>query len=384
MTFEWGPEGEQLCKEGHYLAGELALSLGVPDPLNLYNRATALRRLQRYQEAWDVAKRAEAVGNNDTIQNILGCLALDMMRPKEAIALLDPIKHKYHAWRFSYAIACLMAERWEEGFHHYEARLHQHSQPLPMWEGGDLQGQTLGVICEQGLGDSIMFSRFRELIPGKHVFMTPNLLTRILGGRSGNCSFDAWKMIPLMSLPYRLGLKDLPPPKPYIRPLDRFELPRLCDTRLNIGLIWRSKSGGFLRKRDEIEHGATKSIPLAELLPLATLPGVKLYSLQHDGDKDIGELGAGPLIQNLGPQIMDFADLAAFMQEMDVIVSADTGPAHLAGAMGKPGYVLCPYAGAWQWGEGNRSTWYPSLQILRQTKPNSWAEPVGNLLKELR
>lgn len=382
-TFDLGAEGAQLGREGFYQTAETCLAMAYPTPENLYNRANALRRLGRYREAWDVAERAESIGNNDDIQHLLGCLALDANAPGLARKYLDPIKHKHHTWRFSYALACLHGGYWEEGFHHYDARLEHHTQPLPMWDGRPLENQVLALTCEQGLGDSIMFSRFRDMIPGRYILLTPNVLTRILHGQTGNKPFEAYWQLPLMSLPNRLGLKELPPLKPYIAPLERFDLPRLADTRLNVGIVWRSKSGGFLRKRHEVEHGEQKSIPLKLLLPLATVPGVKLYSLQHDGDKDIGSIGAGPLIQNLGPQILDFADLAAFMQEMDVIVSADTGPAHLAGAMGKPTIVMLNYAGSWQWGCGEKTPWYSSVELLRQTTPGDWKPVVEAVCKRL-
>lgn len=374
FTYNLGKEGEQLAQEGHYKVAEIVLGMADPSPENLYNRANCLRRLCRYQESWEVAQRAKAIGDRDEIQALLGALALDMNRPEEAMALLDPVKHKLHYWRFSYALACLHAGHWKEGFHHYDARLHNHTQPLPMWEGEDMQGQTLVVCAEQGLGDSIMFSRFRELLP-KHQFLTPNVISRILGGQSGNRAFEGWKMVPLMSVPHKLGLTELPPFKPYIRPLERFEIPRLADTRLAVGIVWRSKAGGVLRKKHEIEHGDQKTLPLELMMPLAGVPGVKLYSLQHEGDEEIGKIGAGPILENLAPRIMDFSDLASFIAEMDVIVSCDTGPAHLAAAMGKRTIVMLNAAGSWQYQCGSRTPWYPTMEIVRQKTPGEW-KPV--------
>lgn len=383
-TTDLGLEGATLGKEGHYLTAEQCLRLADPSPENLFNLANCQRRLGKYSEALANATRAAAIGGRPEIQHLLGCIHYDMGNPISACELLDPIKHMHHFWRFSYALACLAAGRWEEGFHHYDARLFNHSQPLPMWEGEPMNGQQLVVVCEQGLGDSIMFSRFREMLPGPVQFLAPNILVRLLGASSGNAAAVGWRMVPLMSVPNRLGLKE-PPPAPKICPLERFELPRLADTRLNVGLVWRSKAGGFLRKPHEIEHGEQKTVPLRELMPLLGIPGCRFYSLQVEGDKDIGELGAGPLLRNLGPQIMDFADLAAFMAEMDVIVTCDTGPAHLAGAMGKPTIVMSPYNVAWQWQpqKDGKSVWYPSVEVIRQQAPGAWGPVVEEVGRRL-
>lgn len=382
-TFDLGKEGETLAREGHYETAEQILRLAYPTPENQYNLANVLRRQCKYDEALEVGMRSWAIKETDLTANLIGCLHLDRNDAHKAREWLEPIKHKYHFYAFCYALACLHDGQWEQGFHYYEARLHEHAQPLPMWHGEPLGNQVLAISCEQGYGDSIMFKRFLPLIEGKTVLLTQNVLTKLLGGQSGNRGFDAYWMCPLMSLPQRLGIKELPPFKPYICPLERFELPRLADTRLRVGLVWRSKSGSQLRKRFEIEHGQQKSIPLVELLPLAQVRGVKLYSLQHDGDSDIGDLGAGPLIENLAPRMNDFYDLACFVQEMDVIVSVDTGPAHLAGAMGKPAIVMQSYAGSWQWGPDGKSPWYPTVDVLRQRHPRIWTDVVENVARRL-
>jgi hypothetical protein len=259
--------------------------------------------------------------------------------------------------------------------------------PLPMWSGEDLTDKTLCINAEQGLGDTIMYSRFVRDLPFKHFFLVPNALQRLIpGGMSSNNEFSADYMVPLMSLPARLGIKTLPPWKPYIEPPVRFSLPRAADTKLAVGIVWRSKSGAVLRKLEEVRHGEQKSIPLEMLLPLATIPGVKLYSLQIDANEEIGRLGAGPILDNLGHRMMDFSDLAGFMGAsaghghgggLDVIVTVDTAPAHLAGAMGLPVILMLNRAGSWQWGSGDVSPWYPydDFRMVRQTRAGDW-QPV--------
>lgn len=378
MSDNWGATAEYLAREGFYTAAEIAYRRALPEPEHLINHANVLRRLCRYRESEAVARRSLQLHPDHfgqwQVEALLGCLALDNNDAETAVQILDRHKDKDGFQMFCYALACLHAGKYEEGFKAYDGRLEKHTQPLPLWNGEPLgEDATVAITCEQGYGDTIMFYRFLESLPFKHFLMVPNALQRLIpGAQSGNIAFSATHMLPLMSLPRRLGAKTIPPWKPYISPPMRFSLPRAPDTKLNVGIVWRSKSGATQRKYDEIRHGEQKTIPLDLLLPLAAIPNTKLYSLQHEGVDDIGKLGAGYLIENLDQRIMDFADLAGFIEQMDVIVSCDSGPAHLAGAMGKKTLVLLNYAGSWQYGSGTRSPWYPGHELFRQKTPGDW------------
>lgn len=397
MSFDnWGREGAHVAKAGYYHSADVMLSMAVPEAENLTNRGNVLRRLCRYAEAEEVTRRALELypGSQDAIA-LLGCLRLDQGDAIQACELLSKTVHLSGYYRFCYSLALFHAGRFAEAFKEYDGRLDANKMPIPMWNGEDLTDKTLAITCEQGFGDSIMYARFLENLPFKHFLLAPPALVRLIpGAQNSNISFSADYTLPLMSLPARLGLTELPPWKPYLSAPVPFALPRAVDTKLTIGVVWSSKAGGTLRKPEEIRHGQQKSIPLELLLPLAAIPGVKLLSLQVDeASNDIGRLGAGYLIENLAPRIMDFADLAGFMQSsghgqpgagLDLILTVDTAPAHLAGAMGKPTIVMLNYAGSWQWQNGTQSPWYPydDFQIVRQKAPGDWQSVIPQV-KEL-
>ncbi len=390
-------QGIELAENGYYHAAEVCLRRAHPEPEALYALANCLRRLCQYEEAEQIARKAVAIHPGATqALALIGCLRLDQGDAEGACEYLSKTVHLGGFYRFCYALALLHAGRFEEGFREYDGRLTPGNMPLPMWSGDDLTNKTLCIQAEQGFGDTIMYSRFVQNLPFKHFFLVPNALQRLIpGGFSSNIEFSADYMVPLMSLPHRLGVKTLPPWKPYISPPVRFAIPRAADTKLAIGVVWRSKAGGLMRKPDEVRHGEQKSIPLEMLLPLAVIPGVKLYSLQIDGNEDFARLGAGPVIENLGFRMMDFADLAGFMgasagngqgNGLDLILTVDTAPAHLAGAMGMPTIVMLNYAGSWQYGSGTESPWYPypEFQMVRQKTPGDWKPVIEQVTQMIR
>ncbi len=129
---------------------------------------------------------------------------------------------------------------------------------------------------------------------------------------------------------------------------------------------------------DEALHGQQKSMPLEVLLELTRIPGVDLVSLQTGGTADIEELGAQQLVKDMAPNISDFSDLASFMQQCDVVVSVDTGPLHLAGALGRPTVACLHHAPSWQWGTGEGTpAWYDSVTCIRQKEPGRW--PIDDI-----
>jgi hypothetical protein len=392
----WGQIGVELGKHHFYKAAEVAFLKSFPEAENLYNHANVLRRVQRYEEAEVYAKRAlEMYPGGQDIQALLGLLRLDLNDAEGACEILAKTVHISGYYRFCYSLACLHAGRYAEGFKEYDGRLTAGDMPLPLWTGEPTEGKTIAIYSEQGFGDTIMYSRFLENLPFKHFVLVPNALQRLIPNAvNSNCSFQADYMLPLMSLPYRIGATGIPPWKPYISPPQRFTLPRAPDTKLTIGLVWRSKSGSVVRKPEEVHHGEMKSCPLEYLLPLAAIEGVKLYSLQVDeAQHDIARLGAQPLIENLAPRMMDFSDLAGFMcsdggagmgDGIDLIVSVDTAPAHLAGALGKPGIVLLSSTGSWQWQSSDRTPWYPTLDLIRQKAAGDWQSVADQLLEKVK
>jgi hypothetical protein len=149
-------------------------------------------------------------------------------------------------------------------------------------------------------------------------------------------------------------------------------------TGLHVGLVWRGA----------VQIGANvnreRSLPLEQLAPLAGVRGVDLYGLQKDPDADTARKAAAMGIVDLMEEVVDFADTAAVVAELDLIISVDTSTAHLAAAMGKPVWLLSRYSGCWRWlTDRADSPWYPSLRLYRQDGSRDWAGVIAQVVKDL-
>src|SRR6185437_8120387 len=161
----------------------------------------------------------------------------------------------------------------------------------------------------------------------------------------------------------------IPAQVPYLRaPLAIIgpSVPRPPGVRFTIGIVWAG--------RPEHANDHNRSIPLQQFLRVADLPGVALYSLQKGPRvQDLTALGVNALVYDLGPQIQDFVDTARLIEQLDLVISIDTSVAHLAGALGRPCFVLLPFTPDWRWLNGRDDTpWYPTLRLFRQTRPTDW------------
>lgn len=239
----------------------------------------------------------------------------------------------------------------------------------PEWDGRPLDGALL-VWAEQGLGDTIQFARFLPLAArrcaGLVLACQPELVPLLRRSAVADrvLSLDdappeAAAQAPLLSLPHRLGLADaarVPPPALSVAQTPRPPGP------LRVGLVWRGNAGNPLDR--------ARSLPEAALGPLAAVPGIRLVALQK------GVAPTLPGVENGGPADID--GLAAALAGLDLLVSADTMPAHLAGSLGVPVWILLPRGADWRWGPAGEATpWYPSARLFRQTAPGDWAGPVG-------
>jgi Tfp pilus assembly protein PilF len=254
------------------------------------------------------------------------------------------------------------------------------SRTLPLWQGEAPAGRTIHVYAEQGLGDTIQFARFLPLAAdagARIVFDCQAELMRLMAGFPGIAELrqegapppPADFHLPLLSLPHRLGvtLATTAPRMPYLAaPATGPSLVRPPGTRLAIGIVWAG------RAQHTNDHN--RSIALEEFLALADLPGVALYGLQK-GPRggDIEALGARALIRDLAPLVQDFADTARLVMQLDLVIAVDTAIVHLAGALGKPCFVLLPYTPDWRWmGRREETPWYPSLRLFPQREPRDW------------
>lgn len=342
-----------------------ALTLQAHDASLHGNRGNALSRLHR----WD-----EALGAFDT-----------------ALAL-QPAQHLA---RWNIGMTLLRLGRWDEGWRHSEARLDlfqaQGWRPpttAPRWDGqAPVAGQRVLVFSEQGLGDTLQFSRFVPLLQarGAEVIFSvqaplAGLMSRHLPGvevvaRDAALPTHALH-IPLMSLPLALSCDEaqLPPPLPLQPDPQRVAAwqERLGpSSQARVGVVW----SGNPQQSDDIY----RSLPLQALTPWLA-EGVEWVSLQAEVQpRDLPDLpGSG--LRHFGEQLQSFEDTAALCAHMDAVVSVCTSVAHLAGTLGRPLCLLAAHTADWRWLLSRQdSPWYPSATILRQARPGDWDSALAQL-----
>jgi tetratricopeptide (TPR) repeat protein len=264
----------------------------------------------------------------------------------------------------------------------------------PLWKGEPLEGSRILLHCEQGMGDTLQFVRYVPLVAargGKVVLEVQPRLHRLLAQTPGAaeviCRDQAlpevdWQC-PLLSLPLAFGteLHTIPAQIPYVWP-DPAQVEewrkRLQGDTLRIGLVW---AGSPLHP-----HELWRSIPLEQLAPLTNVEGTTFYSLQMGGSAEqVKQLGTrGRLIDLQGEQ-RDFADTAAIVANLDLVISIDTSVAHLAGALGKPVWVILSKSADWRWFLDRADTpWYPMTTLFRQSTLGNWQGVVTRAERELR
>lgn len=305
--------------------------------------------------------------------------------------------------RASYAMALLTVGRLREGWREYEYRWFQDPMrasrirfDFPFWEGQPLEGKSILLRSEQGIGDVIQFARYAALLKArgaKVVLHAHPGMGKIAEGLTGvdevheklqmPARFDYF--INMMTLPrvFDTTLDCIPAQVPYLRvdtpTLDKWR-PRFSGSGVRVGLVWAGNPKQ-LRDRD-------RSIPLRELAPLWSVPGVRYFSLQKElrpGDSEyLAETGN---VELLGPELEDLSDTAAVIRHLDLVITVDTGVAHLAGAMGKTVWLLLAAAGDFRWLETREdSPWYPTIRLIRQERLRDWGGAVTrvrSMLEEL-
>ncbi|CAA6605559.1 TPR repeat-containing protein [Rhodospirillaceae bacterium LM-1] len=271
----------------------------------------------------------------------------------------------------------------EKGFALYERRWASfsrpawHPSPQLAWDGEPLDG-TLLVLAEQGFGDMIQFARFLPLAAKRCqrlVLAAPPELKRLMAPISGVAQlvtageplppFDRFVM--MLSLPHRLrSFGGQRPSPPYLAASKAMDLP---GRGMKVGLVWAGRAAHSQDKQ--------RSLDIQELAPLLKTPGVDFFSLQ------LGQTPP-PGATDLAPGIADFEDTAAVLAGLDLLISADTAPAHLAGAMGKPVWTFVTFVPDWRWGLGGEtSDWYPQMRLFRQERPGDWQAPVLRMAQAL-
>jgi Flp pilus assembly protein TadD len=298
-------------------------------------------------------------------------------------------------------LAHLLRGDFATGWQSYECRWHTRNLrgavrnfPQPLWRGEPLAGARILLHAEQGMGDTMQFARYVPLVAARDATVIlevqPELLTLFAGmegssqviGRGDNLPEFAWQS-PLLSLPRAFGteLGTIPANIPYLRssPSAVQEWSQhLQGDGLRIGLVW---SGNPLHVRDP-----QRSLALDQLRTLLAVNRTTFYSLQKGSAAS--QLLALPIETNLidlGPRLEDFADTAAAIGNLDLVISVDTAVAHLTGALGKPVWVLLTHAPDWRWLlDRDDSPWYPTARLFRQPAPGDWCSVIDRVAGELQ
>ena len=381
-----------------------ALTLEPNNALILNNLGTAFQTVGKLEEALACYQKALSLEPNDAMAHSnLGVFFMEQHQFEKAMACynkaleIDPDYVDFHRNR---AGLLLRLGDYKRGFAEYEWRWRRKenpppSFPQPLWDGSDLDGKTILLYAEQGFGDTIQFIRYAPLVRergGRVIFVSQVPLVELLTTVAGIDKvvavgttlpqFDV--RAPLLSLPYILGttLETIPVQIPYISPLKSlsFKLETPDAACFRVGLVWAGNP--------ENADDRNRSCSLKYFAPLLSIAGIAFYSLQKGSKvEEITQLSYQESIQDLSIQLNDFADTAAVVAHLDLIITVDTAVAHLAGALGRPVWVVLSYSPDWRWMvEREDSPWYPTMRLFRQNQPGNWQdvlERVAVALTEL-
>ena len=381
------------------------------------NLGALLQKLKRFEEAEAAYRQAIALRPGDVeAHNNLGNLFLELKRFPEAEAaycqalVFQPGDIEVQ-WNFG--LFLLILGRFEEAWPLYEIRYHPENKerrifppslPFPQWQGESLVGKSILVYPEQGFGDEIQFARYVSLFkargasrvtlackpPLRPLLQTVAGVDRVVVLAEDHAveASDFWVFPLSLPLRFHTTLDTIPVELPYLAAdpeLVEHWLPRLPPSPFRIGLVWKG-SGGH-------KNDANRSLPgLSALAPLWSVPEVSFVSLQKgQGEEEALSPPENQPLLNLGAEIRDFADTAAIISQLELVICVDTAIAHLAGALGKPCWVLLPAIGTdWRWlQERADSPWYPGvLRLFRQEQAeDGWGSTVARVaaaLGELR
>ena len=385
----------------------------------LYNKANALKSLLEFEAAVECYSRvldlnpahAEAYCNRGNALRSLHRVE-ESLRDFEKAVALDPARPRFH---WNRALSMLVAGDFEQGWREFEWRWRNTSLGLvqndrnfrqPYWLGQHpLSGKTILLRCEQGLGDTLQFCRFAAIVADRGARVVLEVqppLVELLSSLSGVAqvvaqgaalpSFDCY--CSLMSLPLALGIRldTIPAPSAYIsaaRDKATHWARRLADIRQpKVGLVW---SGGFRPNQPQLwSINAQRNIPLHKLAPLKN-EHITFVSLQKGQPAEseltdaLAQGWAGPSLLDPTAELESFADTAALIENLDLVISVDTSTAHLAAAMGKPVWLLNRFDTCWRWLlHREDSPWYPGLRQYRQRECGNWDDVVERLDRDLR
>jgi hypothetical protein len=385
-----------------------SLTFGIDTPLYLRNICEVYRTLGHMDEALDTARRATELAPADPLcqhnQAIIHYHRLELDEALDCAGRALHIDPSMPGAHFVRAEALLLRGDWQEGWDEYEWRFRiAGAAPLmpptsrPQWDGSAFSNKPLLLIADQGFGDVIQFARYIPWVAEQCpdiVLACSSEVQPILRQIAPNArQFVRWEDMPdyaafcaLSGLP-RLAdtrVETVPAPVPYLY-ADPARIARWAE-RLSglvssgyrrIGVIWAG--------RPTHNNDRNRSALLADFMPLANVAGIALLALQKGPmTTQAGEYyGRAPLI-NLGAEIDGYDDTMAILENLDLLVTVDTSVAHLAGAMGRPVWIMLPRAPDWRWLlERSDTPWYPTARLFRQKILRRWDDVVKAIAEEL-
>jgi tetratricopeptide (TPR) repeat protein len=379
----------------------------------------ALFTLRKYEKALEYFNKSlELLPNNCAALNNRGLCHHELRNLSAATtdfyeAIKEDESNPNLHWNL--ALSLLTSGDMENGFKHYEwrfktdqAKKTARTPTAEAWIGeASLINKTILIFSEQGFGDSIQFCRFINYIANCHtkvIFEVENQLFQLMSflnnenikvvRRGENLPYHDYQCA-LLSLPHALKISsnEMLFKKKYLQ-ASKTKIEYWSSTledkiKPRVGIVW---SGGI--RPDDKENlliNDRRNIPLEKILAIENIQNIKLFSLQKgepaesELERSIAIGRAGASIANYADQLLDFTDTAALIENLDLVISVDTAIAHLAGALGKPVWMLNRFDTDWRWLHDKNSTpWYPSMKIFRQSTPGNWDEVIKNVVRELR
>lgn len=369
-----------------------ALELSPGNASYLTNYGNCLMGLDRKDEALAAQEAAYKADPNSTLIRANLAIALrEAGRSAEAIPHFDAVckaKPNDPQPQWERAMSHLEIGNFKQGWEDFKVRwklgqLKDRNYQAPLWQGENFEGKTIVVHEEQGFGDTILAARFVKKVKergGRVILQCNPVLHRLfsqLEGVDRIVCFDTLDepydyFVPMMTLPgiFEADFTNLPAPS---RLFAAPELPRAADHfvkisegRLRVGIVW-SGSTTFSRNNK-------RAVDASRFLRFANIPGVQLFSLQKGPcEKELAECGAQGLVYEIGPHVNDFADTAAVINQLDLVIMTDSSVAHLTGSLGRPVWNLLCYRPYWLYSPMREDcAWYPSMRYFRQPEPGDW------------
>jgi len=379
-----------------------------PGAAKAYNQlGIELANSERQDLARDCFERAIYLAPHyATAHNNLALLCKTQNRALEALEHYQQavaLQPDYAQAQWNLALMLLLTGQFEAGWEKFQWRRLAELDAItdcqchmpPTWDGSPFRNQHLLIRTEQGFGDNLQFIRYlpkvkrlggtvtvETLPPLMELFSQIREIDQLIESKSDSqtpCEYDL--MTYIMDLPaiLKTTLKALPNDVPYlyadIAKVIQWQ-PRLITPKFKVGLVW----GGSTDHAND----KNRSCSLDHFVPLTEITDVQLFSLQNgDHEQDLIRHDHLPII-DLGPDMKRFADTAAVIEQLDLVISVDTAVLHLAGALGKPAWALIPFAPDWRWLlDREDSPWYPTLRLFRQTKPGQWKDVFDKVTEEL-